>query len=109
MKKLAFFVTMVFGVLFTRFVFAAEGGATGQDFYWACALGAGLIMGLASGLGALGQGRAAAAALEGLARNPQASDKIFTPMILGLVFMESLVLFGFAMAFLLQSKVPGLE
>lgn len=109
MKKLAFFVTMVFGVLFTNFVFAAEGGATGQDFYWACALGAGLIMGLASGLGALGQGRAAAAALEGLARNPQASDKIFTPMILGLVFMESLVLFGFAMAFLLQSKVPGLE
>jgi len=109
MRKFTFFVTAITGVFFTGLVFAAEGGATGQDFYWACALGSGLIMGLASGLGALGQGRAAAAALEGLARNPQASDKIFTPMILGLVFMESLVLFGFAMAFLLQNKVPGLE
>ena len=36
----------------------------------------------------------AAAALEGIARNPSASDKVFVPMILGLAFVESLVLFA---------------
>jgi len=57
--------------------------------------------------GALGQGRAAAAALEGISRNPGAASKIQTPMILGLALIESLVLFGFAVAYLLQSKVIG--
>ena len=52
-----------------------------------------LALGLAAIGGALGQGRAISAALEGIARNPSAQDKIFTPMILGLAFIESLVIF----------------
>ena len=67
------------------------------------ALGGGLGVGLAMGLAAMGcgmgQGRAAAAALEGIARNPQAADKIQTPMIIGLVFIETLVLFTFGFTF----------
>ncbi len=43
--------------------------------------------------GTTGQSRAAAAALEGIARNPNAADKVFTPMILSFAFMESLVIF----------------
>ena len=53
-------------------------------------LAVGLGMGIAAFGGALGQGRAAAAALDGIARNPGASGKIFTPMILGLALIELL-------------------
>jgi F-type H+-transporting ATPase subunit c len=69
------------------------------------ALAAGLAMGLASFGGALGQGRAAASALDGIARNPQAADKMFTPFILGLALIESLVLFSLLIAFLLYIKL----
>lgn len=68
-------------------------------------LAAGIGMALASFGGALGQSRAASAALDGIARNPAASDKIFTPMILGLALIESLVLFTFVIAFLLLGKI----
>lgn len=69
------------------------------------ALGAGLAIGLAVLGGGLGQGKAAAAALEGISRNPGAAPRIQTPMILGLALIESLVLFAFLIAFLLQGKV----
>jgi F-type H+-transporting ATPase subunit c len=59
-------------------------------------VGAGLAIGLAALGGGLSQGRTASAALEGMARNPQAADKLNTPMIIGLVFTETLVLFSFA-------------
>lgn len=50
--------------------------------------------------GALGQGNAAAKALDGIARNPAAADKIQTPMIIALALIESLVLFAFVIAFI---------
>jgi len=56
-------------------------------------IGFAIGVGLAAFAGALGQSRIAAAALEGIARNPTAADKLQTPMILGLAFVESLVLF----------------
>jgi F-type H+-transporting ATPase subunit c len=62
------------------------------------AIGAALAIGLAALGGAMGQGRAAAAALEGIARNPSASGKVFTPFILGLALIESLVLMAFLVA-----------
>jgi F-type H+-transporting ATPase subunit c len=71
----------------------------------ALAIGAAIAIGLAVLGGALGQGRAAAAALEGISRNPGAAPRIQTPMILGLALIESLVLFAFLIAFLLQNKI----
>jgi F-type H+-transporting ATPase subunit c len=62
-------------------------------------------IGIAALGGAFGQSRAAAAALEGIARNPNASDKVFVPMILGLAFIESLVLFTWVLMFLLLQKI----
>jgi F-type H+-transporting ATPase subunit c len=64
-------------------------------------LGAGLAIGLAALGGSIGQGRAAAAALEGIARNPNASGKLFTPMILGLALIESLVIYALVIAIML--------
>jgi F-type H+-transporting ATPase subunit c len=69
------------------------------------ALAIGIGIGIAALGGALGQSRAAAAALEGIARNPNASDKVFVPMILGLAFIESLVLFAWVLMFLLLAKI----
>jgi len=69
------------------------------------ALGAGLAIGIAAFGGAQGQGRAAAAALEGIARNPGAADKLFVPMILGLALIESLVIYALVIAFMLSGKI----
>jgi F-type H+-transporting ATPase subunit c len=62
-------------------------------------------IGMAAIGGAFGQGRTAAAALEGIARNPNASDKVFVPMILALAFIESLVLFTWVLMLLMQLKM----
>jgi F-type H+-transporting ATPase subunit c len=70
-------------------------------------IGAGLAIGLAVLGGGIGQGRAAAAALEGISRNPGASARIQTPMILGLALIESLVLLAFVIAFFLQGFAKG--
>jgi F-type H+-transporting ATPase subunit c len=48
---------------------------------------------------AFGQSRIGAAACEGAARNPGASAKIQTMMILGLALIESLVLFALLVVF----------
>jgi F-type H+-transporting ATPase subunit c len=69
------------------------------------AAAAGFAIGIAALGGTIGQGRAAAAALEGISRNPGAAARIQTPMILGLALIESLVLFALVIAFLLQSKI----
>lgn len=84
--------------------FAQEaGGHMGSD-HGLIALGAGLAIGIAALGGAIGQARTAAAALEGIARNPAAQGKIFTPMIIGLALIESLVIYAFVIAFFLQGK-----
>lgn len=106
-KKLALVVGSV-TALISSSAFAQEGmgsGANTFDVQAAAALGAGLAIALAALGGALGQGRAAAAALEGISRNPGAAPRIQTPMILGLALIESLVLFAFAVSFLLYGKI----
>ncbi len=82
--------------------FAQDGGDMWKG---QVAIGAGLAIGVAALGGALAQGRAAAAALEGIARNPQASDKLFTPMIIGLALIESLVIYALVIGFQLQGKI----
>lgn len=107
-KKLALSVAAL-TTLVSSSAFAQEGmGAAAANQFDAqsmAALGASIAIGLAVLGGGLGQGRAAAAALEGISRNPGAAPRIQTPMILGLALIESLVLFAFAIAFLLQGKV----
>lgn len=83
---------------FAQVVGAADNASTTNSML---AIGAAIAMGVA-GLGAtLGQGRAAAAALEGIARNPGAQDKVQTPLILSLAFMEAIGIFAFVIAILM--------
>jgi F-type H+-transporting ATPase subunit c len=92
-------------VLAAEEVQAAVQAASGQLRDFGLAIGAGLGIGLAAAGGALAQGRAVSSAMEGLSRNPQASDKMFLPLILGLVFIESLVIYTLVIAFFLQGKI----
>ncbi len=78
----------------------ADGGSKG----W-IALAAGLAIGIAAVGAGLGQGRAVAAAMESIGRNPNAADRIQTPMIIGLALIESLVIYALVIAFLLQGKI----
>lgn len=52
--------------------------------------------------GAIGQGLAASSALDGIARNPAASGKIFTPFIIAMALIESLVILGFVVAMIVK-------
>lgn len=76
---------------------AAAAAGTGYG-----AIAAAFAISIAAFGGSLGQGKTAAAALEGIARNPAARDKIFTPMIIALALIESLVLYAFVIAFLIK-------
>jgi F-type H+-transporting ATPase subunit c len=102
---IGFVGALVGNVLAAEEVQAAAQAASGQLREFGLAIGAGLGIGLAAAGGALGQGRAVSSAMEGLSRNPQASDKMFLPLILGLVFIESLVIYTLVIAFFLQGKI----
>lgn len=90
----------------TALVFAeSTGGGAEGNAKVALAIAAGFGISLAAFGGALGQGRAAASALEGIARNPGAADKIFVPMIIGLALIESLVIYALVISFMLLGKL----
>jgi F-type H+-transporting ATPase subunit c len=84
---------------------AAEEGGGGAWSKGLIALAAGLGLGMAAFGAALGQGRATAAAMESIGRNPNSADRIFTPLIVGLALMEALALYAFVIAIILQGKV----
>jgi len=86
----------------------ANNGATAQALgstVGLVALGIGIMMGLAVLGGTLGQSKAAATALDGIARNPAAAGKFIGPLILSLALIETLILFAFVIAFLMQGAV----
>ena len=100
MKKLMLILVMMAAA---APLFAAQG----ELATFGIALGAGLAISLAALGGGIGQGIAMRGALEGIARNPNASDKIFTPMIIGLALIESLVLYGLLVGYLLYTRIPA--
>ena len=78
---------------------AAEAGDNASSVAMYKAIAAGIGFAIAAGLGALGQGKIASAAVEGAARNPGAANTIQRLMILGLALIESLVLFALLIVF----------
>jgi F-type H+-transporting ATPase subunit c len=67
----------------------------------ACAIGAGLCMGLGAIGPALGEGNAVGKALEGMARQPEAASNLRTNMILGCAVTESTGIYSLVIALLL--------
>ena len=56
--------------------------------------GAGLAIGIAAGAGAIGMGLAVAKSAEGISRQPEAEGKIRTTLMLGLVFIETAIIYA---------------
>lgn len=104
-KKLLGLTSFAFTILVASTAFAQDAASNDNDFKMFVALAAGLGIGIAAFGGALGQGRTAAAALEGIARNPNASGKLFTPMILGLALIESLVIYSLVVSLMLMGNL----
>jgi F-type H+-transporting ATPase subunit c len=87
---------------------AAAGGESASLLGPFTVLAAGLGMALAAGLCGLGQARAIASALEGIARQPGAAARIQTAMIIGLALIESLAIYMLVVAIILLFVKPGL-
>lgn len=83
--------------------FAQTTGNGDLSFIGLMAIGAGIAIGVAAFGAASAQGKAAAAALDGIARNPSASGSMFLPLVLSLVFMEALGI----LAFLVGNGING--
>ena len=66
----------------------------------------GFALAFAAAFGALGQGKAISAAAEGIARNPGAAGDIRGALILGLVLIESLVIYALLISLILFFYKP---
>ena len=98
-RYILMFSTAVVGLLVAAPAFAqtpTQAATPDQKWIW---ITAGFSMAIAAGPCGYAQSKVAAAACEGLARNPGARPGIQLAMLLGLVFIETLVLFTFAMIF----------
>ena len=103
MKKWITFIGLTFlnHLSFAAEAYASETSAGGGLY----AIGAALAITIAAVGGALGQGKIGSAAMEGLARNPQAQKNMFTSMILGLAFIESIMIYALVVAILILGKI----
>ncbi len=103
MKK-ATFVSLA-ALLVSTQAFAQEAAAASSSMgdKGLYALGLAIMLGLGAFGATSGQGRVGASAMEGLARNPQARNSMFVPMIVVLALIESL----FILTWLVANGVAG--
>ena len=78
-----------------------------QDYRAMLALTVPLALGLAAMASAFGLGRAVSAALDAIARQPEAGGRIQTTMIIGCTLIEALTIYALAIALLYQGKISG--
>ena len=84
---------------------AAPGAMSVEVVRWSIITG-GFALAIASAFGAMSQARGLSAAVEGIARNPSAAGEIRGNMILGLVFIESLVIYVLLISLILFFVKP---
>ncbi len=114
MRKIstAILLSLTLVCLMAPLTFAAEAAAGGAAsdaqmgyFSWA-AMACGLGIGLAALGTGIGQGIGLARAAEGVARNPGASGKITTTLIIGLAMIESLCIYALVVALIILFAKP---
>ena len=64
-------------------------------------MAAAIVVGIAAAAGAIAMGIAIGKSAEGIARQPEASGKINSAMMLGLVFIETLIIYALIVAILI--------
>lgn len=104
-KTLVFMSTFTAVLLFSGMAFAQDAADNVFTTFSAVALAAGLAIGVAAFGAAFGMGKAGTAALEGIARNPGAAGKIFTPLIITLALIEAVAIYGLLIAFVLSGNL----
>ncbi len=113
MKKFAVVMLMVFSLmLIASAVFAAEGAAAAAPdagkygFFGTVAAASAIGIGIAALGTGIGMGLGIGRAVEGIARNPEASGKIMTTMIVGLALIESLAIYTLVVVLILLFGNP---
>jgi len=97
---------MVVAIGFVSPLHAQEAASPGSEMIRWSIITAGFALAIAAAFGALGQSRAIAAAVEGIARNPSAAGEIRGNLILGLVLIESLVIYVLLISLILFFLKP---
>jgi F-type H+-transporting ATPase subunit c len=80
-----------------------------MEFFSMCVIAAGIGMGLGAIGTGIGQGFAVKGAVEGISRNPSASGKILTSMMIGLAMIESLAIYALVVALIILFANPFKE
>ena len=102
-------ITLVLGI--ASMAMAADDSAARAAGLWTffgIAIACGFAIGIAALGTGLGMGHAINGALVGTARNPEASGKIMTTMIIGLALIESLCIYALLICFIMVFKIPDL-
>jgi F-type H+-transporting ATPase subunit c len=111
-KKLSVvLLALMLVALLAPVVFAQEAAATSPDaaklgYYGIAAIACGIGVGIAAFGASIGQGMGLKGATEGIARNPGASGKITTTLIIGLAMIESLCIYALVVALILLFVKP---
>ncbi len=114
MKKTFALILLVLSlvVLLAPAVFAQEAAAAAAPdaarlgYYGIAAIACGIGVGIAAFGASIGQGMGLKGATEGIARNPGASGKITTTLIIGLAMIESLCIYALVVALILLFVKP---
>ena len=113
MKKIsAILLLVICAVLFASVVFAAGTEAAAAPdagkfgFFGTVAAASAIGIGIAALGTGIGMGLGIGRAVEGIARNPEASGKIMTTMIVGLALIESLAIYTLVVVLILLYAKP---
>ncbi len=110
MKKVGLFTTLlVLGLSCAAFaadVAAGDAKSTAVSFFVYSAVAAGFGIAIAAFGCGIGQGMAVRGAVEGIARNPEASGKVTVTMLIGLAMIESLSIYALVIALILIYANP---
>jgi len=101
----ALLMLLVVGLMSPVYAQDAAGAMGAALVQWSI-ITAGFALAIAALGGALGQGRAVASATEAIARNPGAAGEIRGALILGLVLIESLVIYVLLISLILFFLKP---
>lgn len=93
-------IALVAGFVSPAYAQGPAAAAAGSSLQWLF-ITAGFALAFAAAFGALAQGKAVSSAVEGMARNPGASGEIRGALILGLVLIESLVIYALVVSLIL--------
>ena len=100
------FVLLTFGLATPAFAQETAAASTGVELVRWSIITAGFALAIAAAFGALSQAKGLSAAVEGIARNPAAANDIRGNLILGLVLIESLVIYVLLISLILFFLKP---